>query len=130
MRSKRIFFSKKSFTLLELMITSAILLIAIAGLLSVYVNALLLDETNRETVIAANDAQYVLEQVKGTAFADIEDYHSPALNNLQNENIPDPTVNSIGSNGRVKEVRVTVNWTGKRGRARSFSLTTRIFGEG
>lgn len=112
------------------MITSAILLIAIAGLLSVYVNALLLDETNHEKVIAANDAQYVLEQVKGTAFADIEDYHSPVLNNLQNEDISDPTVTAVPGSTRVKEVTVTVNWTGKRGRAGSFSLTTRIFGEG
>ena len=124
----KIFRSKRGFTLLELIITSAILLIAISGLLVVYVQVFILDESNRELVIAANDAQYVLEQIKGVAFASIGNYVPPALNNLQNENIPNPTVATISS--RVKEVSVTVNWTGKRGRARSFSLTTRVFGEG
>lgn len=120
--------AKRSFTLLELMITSAILIVSIAGLLSVYVNALILDETNRETVIAANDAQYVLEQIKSVAFANIGSYTSPTLTNLTSESIPNPTVTTIST--RVKQVTVTVNWTGRRSRPRSFSLTTRFFGEG
>lgn len=119
---------RKGFTLLELMITSAILLISIAGLLTVYVNALILDETSRETIIAANDAQYVLEQIKSVAFANIGSYASPTLTNLTNESIPNPTVTTIST--RVKQVVVTVSWTGKRNRPRSFSLTTRFFGEG
>jgi type II secretory pathway pseudopilin PulG len=115
-------------TLLEVVFTSAILLIAITALLYTFVNCILLNASNKELLTAANDAQYVLEQIKSRAFSDIiGDYAPPNLANLQNETISVPAEASISS--RVKEVTVNVSWTDKRRRARSYVLTTRIFGQ-
>ena len=120
--------STAGLTLLEVMFTSALLLIAITALLYTFVNCILLNASNKELLTAANDAQYVLEQIKSRAFSDIiGDYAPPDLANLQNETISVPTEASISS--RVKEVTVNVSWTDKRRRARSYVLTTRIFGQ-
>ncbi len=113
----------KGFTLLELMVAMAILLIAILGILGVFINSILLSEANTNLVMAVNDAQYVLEQIKGLSFQDIDSYEPPEFNNLNNEDIPKPTVNEITS--RLKEVTVNVNWT-QRNRNRNFQLSTRI----
>jgi hypothetical protein len=115
-------------TLLEVVFTSALLLISITALLYTFVNCILLNASNKELLTAANDAQYVLEQIKSRAFSDIlGDYAPPNLANLQNETISVPAETSISS--RVKEVTVNVSWTDKRRRARQYELTTRIFGQ-
>ncbi len=112
------------------MFTSALLLISITALLYTFVNCIFLNASNKELLTAANDAQYVLEQIKSRAFSDIiGDYAPPNLANLQDESISVPAETSIGSSGRVKEVEVNVSWTDKRRRAREYVLTTRIFGQ-
>ncbi|MEI6631860.1 MAG: hypothetical protein WCL25_04530 [bacterium] len=122
--------SKAGLTLLEVMFTSALLLISITALLYTFVNCIFLNASNKELLTAANDAQYVLEQIKSRAFSDIiGDYAPPNLANLQDESISVPAETSIGSSGRVKEVEVNVSWTDKRRRAREYVLTTRIFGQ-
>ncbi|MFH0739176.1 MAG: hypothetical protein V2A59_04920 [Candidatus Omnitrophota bacterium] len=122
--------SKAGLTLLEVMFTSALLLISITALLYTFVNCIFLNASNKELLTAANDAQYVLEQIKSRAFSDIiGDYTPPNLANLQDESISVPAETSIGSSGRVKEVEVNVSWTDKRRRAREYVLTTRIFGQ-
>ncbi len=121
--------SDKGFTLLELMVVTGILLIVISGLLVTFVYCLLLNESNNNLVIAAGDAQYVLEELsemKGAEYNQIDDYiadFSPAaFTNLSNETVtfPDPV---FGSN--ITEVTVNVSWT-ERGRARDFALSTRL----
>lgn len=114
---------KKGFTLLELMISSAILLVALSGLLSTFVYSLLINETSQNLVIAANDAQYVLEQIKSLSYNDIDAYSPPQFNNLEGETIPNPTVTQVRSG--LKQITVNVNWT-ERNKARTFSLSTRI----
>ena len=116
--------SKAGLTLLEVMLTSGILLIAIVALLYTFVNCIFLNESNKEALTAANDAQYVLEQIKSLAFSQIESYTPPVFTNLEDENIPAPVVTVISS--RVKRVTVNVSWTDKRRRARSFALTTQF----
>lgn len=71
--------------------------------------------------MAVNDAQYVLEQVKGLAYSDIESYTPPTFANLNNETIALTT--SMGS--LIGEVTVNVSWI-ERQRQRNFALTTRI----
>jgi hypothetical protein len=118
---KNIFLSVTGLTLLELMITSAILLIAICGLLVTFASCILMNESNDNLVVAANDAQYVLEEIKALPYADIQDYSPPALDNLQGEAI---TLNKdIGT--QITEVTVNVNWT-ERQRNKAVSLSTRI----
>ncbi|MFH0791519.1 MAG: prepilin-type N-terminal cleavage/methylation domain-containing protein [Candidatus Omnitrophota bacterium] len=113
----------RGFTLSELMIASAILLIAILGLLAVLINCMILNDANNNLVIAVNDAQYVLEQIKGLAYADIAAYIAPVFSNLNSETIS-LTRNYIDLN-RLVEVIVDVNWV-ERQRNKNFQLSTRI----
>lgn len=111
----------RGFTLPELLLAMAILLGAVLGLLTTFIYCVLLNESNNNLVVAANDAQYVLEQIKGLNYNDIDDYLPPTFNNLNNETVT--LSRSIGS--QIAEVTVDVNWT-ERQRQRSFQLTTRI----
>lgn len=116
----------RGFTLVELMITAGILTIVLSGLLATFVSCILMNESNNNLVIAVNDAQYVLEEIKGLAYEDINNF----INNfnqfqfiiLHDERItfPDPDIGT-----RIAEVTVNVRWT-ERGRVRNFSLPTRI----
>jgi len=115
--------AKNAFTLSELMLATAILVLVAAGLLAAFVGCLILNETNNNLVIAVNDAQYVLEQIKGLDYNNIDAYTPPTFTHLNNESIPDPTVTEITSG--IKEVTVNVNWT-ERANNRNFSLSTRI----
>ncbi|TRZ96159.1 type II secretion system protein [bacterium] len=116
--------NKKGFTLLELMVSTAILLVALVGLLSTFVYSLLINETSHNFVVAANDAQYVLEQIESLPTFDLIDtYSPPQFDNLENETVANPIVTLIRSG--LKEVTVNVSWT-EKGRAKTFSLSTRF----
>ena len=113
--------SSKGFTLLELMLAAAIMIVAILGLLSLLINCMVLNDSNKNLVVAANDAQYVLEQMKGLTYDNINNYTAPNFTNLDNETIN--LARSIGA--QIAEVSVNVSWTGRQ-RNRSFILSTRI----
>jgi prepilin-type N-terminal cleavage/methylation domain-containing protein len=113
----------RGFTLAELLVTVGILSIVVTSLMSLFVYSVLLNESNNNLTIAATDAQYVMEQIKGLTYDNIDSYTPPALSNLNAETIPSPTVTEI-ANG-LKEITVNVNWT-ERGRNRNVSLSTRI----
>ena len=113
--------SSKGVTLLELMISVAILLIVISGLFVTFVYCILMNESNNNLVKAANDAQYVLEQVKGLDYDSISTYSAPEFSNL-----PSETINlSRVPGSQITEVTVNVNWV-ERQRQRNFQLSTRI----
>ena len=105
------------------MIAAAILLVAILGLLTLYINTMFMSEANRNMVISANDAQYVLEQIKGLLYTDIPGYVAPELDNLGSSEQISVTLSSVGTN--ITQVTVNVRWT-ERGRAKNFQLSTRI----
>ncbi|MDP3732712.1 MAG: hypothetical protein Q8R31_06825 [Candidatus Omnitrophota bacterium] len=112
-----------AFTLIELVVSTGILLIVISGLLVTFISCILMNESNNNMVIAVSDAQYVLEQIKGLAYNNIDAYTPPTFTNLHNETVPNPNVVEIVSG--IKEVTVSVNWT-ERQREKTFSLSTRI----
>jgi len=109
----------KGFTLLELMLGVAILLITICGLLFALVFCLLLNDTSNNLVIATNDAQYILEQIKALSYNDIPSYTPPNFNNLPAETIT--LVRNV--QGNITTVTINVNWQ-ERQNARSFLLST------
>ncbi|MFH0762370.1 MAG: prepilin-type N-terminal cleavage/methylation domain-containing protein [Candidatus Omnitrophota bacterium] len=114
-------FPDKGLTLLEVMITSAILLVAICGLLFTFISCIFMNESDNNLVVAAGDAQYVLEEVKALPYAEIAGYSAPEFNNLTGESV---TLNKdIGA--QIAEVTVNVNWT-ERQRNKALSLSTRI----
>jgi len=114
-------FKRKGFTLLELMVAIVILLMGIgAGLMS-YAYCFLLNEANSNLVVAVNDAQYVLEEIKRLSYDNISSYTPPSFTNLNNESV---SLNmSLG--GAIGEVTVNVDWE-ERQRARTFSLSARF----
>ncbi|MBI5873880.1 MAG: prepilin-type N-terminal cleavage/methylation domain-containing protein [Candidatus Omnitrophica bacterium] len=59
------------FTLLELMIAAAIIIVALAGLLSTYVACFELNETTRNTNLALNAAQKAMEEIRSSTFSGI-----------------------------------------------------------
>ncbi|MCX5701914.1 MAG: prepilin-type N-terminal cleavage/methylation domain-containing protein [Candidatus Omnitrophica bacterium] len=115
----------KGVTLLESMVAVAILAVVVTGLLYTFVTCLLMNESNNNLIKAANDAQYLLEQVKGLSYPDIT---NSTLTNLHNETVLyngtiTPVVTEVATN--LKEVTVYVAWT-EKGRNRYYNLSTRI----
>lgn len=117
---------RTGFTLAELMVAVAILLVAILGILLVFILGMLMNESNNNMVTAVNDAQYVLEQIKGLPYGNITDFMNNfdpyEFTNLYNETVSFPGSN-VGSS--IANITVSVSWT-ERQRNRSFQLPTRI----
>lgn len=108
------------------MIAAAIILIAILGLFTAIINCILLNESNNNLVMAVNDAQYVLEQIKGLAYDNINDFITAfdplQFSDLYNQSITFPNT-VIGTS--IANITVEVNWD-ERQRQRNFTLSTRI----
>lgn len=113
----------KGFTLLELMIAAAILLIVISGLLACFVYCILMNESNNNLVIAVNDAQRVLEEVRGLAYTAIDTYEPSDFTKILNNEQIDFSYSPLGSG--IKEVTIDVSWI-ERQRQRNFQISTRI----
>jgi len=116
----------KSFTLLELILSVAILAVTISGLLATFIYCLLLNHSNQNLVVACVDAQYVLEQIKGLTYDKIDDYIEDfdpyTFSHLPNETITFPDTN-IGP--RLANITVNVTWQ-ERQNSRSLLLSTKI----
>ena len=123
------YLKKSGFTLLELMISAAIMVGAILVILGLFVNYLVLIETSKNTTVAVDDAQAVLEAIRNTdPFtssnvttnypADVNLAPNFGFNKLQNEAI---YVSCLGAD--PLQITVTVRWNEKT-RDRSENLTT------
>jgi hypothetical protein len=86
---------------------------------------MLLTESSRNFVTAANDAQYALEQIKAQSFSNIPSYISgysaTQFTNLLGENItfPNPIYTST-----LDTITVQITWN-ERNASRTFAITTR-----
>lgn len=132
--------SVTGFTLSELLLAAAILVFALAGLLALFVNCLVLNEANRNLTVASTHAQYIMEEIKDAADADLSqlesrinngdwDFNSSQIQSapynliaLTNENID---TNVTGS-GNPLGISVIVQWNDRGGRPRSTELDTLI----
>jgi prepilin-type N-terminal cleavage/methylation domain-containing protein len=118
----------KGLTLIELMVGVFILLVAILAALSGFLGSMALNNSSSSLTTAVNDAQYVLEQVKGLDYsACIQNipnacYTLPTFTNLPNETVAfDPAPTAISFN--ITKITIKVSWQDK-GQTRSFSLAT------
>lgn len=125
----RVFSNKKNsrgFTLAELLVAMTILAFTISALLFTFVSCLLLNESNNNLVIATNDAQYVMEELKSIGYSEINNFinnFDPLyFENLNVETITFPSSN-VGTN--IADVTVEVGWM-ERGRNRHVSLSTQF----
>jgi len=114
-------FSYNAFSLVELMVSIIILMVVISGCLLTYIYCVLLNDTSHNLVVAVNDAQYVLEQIKSLAYGDIATYTDPAFSNLPSEVV---TLNRV-MGASMSTITVNVSWQ-ERTRSRTFSLTTYV----
>lgn len=121
---------KKSFTLIEIMITVVILLIVLGSMLYTFTHCMLLNEQNSNLVTALNDGQLVLEEIKALAFDDIKTYGPPPVfTNLGSEAVNvdcnGAACGSLPNGVQIILIDVTVSWT-ERQRPRSVLLSTSI----
>lgn len=116
---------RSGFTLLELVMGSAVLLIALLGLLSFYRSPFMLNEIARDTTIAIQDATKVIEQMRVTPFGSLQttNWDTWAQNNGA-KNLPSETVSVAYTGTDPLEFTVTVQWT-RRNRTRTVRLTSR-----
>jgi type II secretory pathway pseudopilin PulG len=114
-------YNNSAFTLLELICAAGILVFVITGTLSVFLYGFVLGNAMRNQVTAANDAQYVFEKLKDSAYADITTYTDTNFTSLQHESIR-VTVTTASN---VKTVVANVTWSDGP-RQRSYALTTQI----
>lgn len=139
---KRVFL-KKGVTLSELLIAALIIVTSFTALLASFVACLILNEANRNLVLAVSHAQYVMEDIKNMAttsagFSAIAnngnvygntnwDWANPAVINtkalvaLKDESIETNMTGTTSLN-----VVVTVNWHDRGNRNRSVILETII----
>lgn len=129
--------SYRGFTLSELLLAAAILVFALAGLLAFFLNCLILNEANRNLTIASTHAQYIMEQVKDTDFAQIEAKINNGdwdLNTSQIQSAPynlavlgsESIDTVVTQSGNPLGISVRVQWSERAGRSRSMQLDTLI----
>ncbi|MDD5464930.1 MAG: prepilin-type N-terminal cleavage/methylation domain-containing protein [Candidatus Omnitrophica bacterium] len=117
---------RRGFSLIELMFGVVVLLVTIIAALSSTINSMFLNESSRNIVTAANDAQYVLELIKTQSFGNIPAYvsgFSPTkFNNLSAETVtfPGPVYTA-----NLDTITVNITWN-ERNAAKTFSITTRF----
>ena len=124
----------KSFTLIEIMMTSLILVIALMATLGAYVGALNLAAVNREVDIATDDAKDILEKIDSVGFNSITTEFPdeccigsdcdngtgcPGVSNateflLRKQKIEIEYPEGVTAD--TLEIKVTVSWVGKTGR--------------
>ena len=113
--------NKKGFTLIELIAAVSITVLVVMGSLLSFMYLMILADASVNLTIAVNDAQFVLEQLKGTLYASILSYVAPVFSNLPNETIT--LSRSVGAN--LATVSVNVSWL-EKGQARNYVLSTCI----
>jgi Tfp pilus assembly protein PilV len=116
--------TRRGFSLTELMFGVFILVVVIIATLSSAINSMFLNESSRNIVIAANDVQYALEQIKTQSFSNIQNYiqnySATKFTNLPGENITFPSP-SYGTD--LDTITVTITWN-ERNATRTYSVTT------
>lgn len=115
---------KKGMSLFEVVVSVALLLTATCAALGAVVYCIVLTSASSHYTLAVSDAQFVLEQIKGLAFASIAAYSPPALSNLPNENI---TVTAVGASPTLIKVTVNVSWD-EFAQSRVYSISTYFSG--
>lgn len=119
--------SCRGFTLIELMFGVFVLIIGLAGVQQGLISCLFLNVQNSHLTVAANDAQYVMEQIKSldydtciaTNFSQ-GCYTFPVFYNLPHETV---VCTNVPSGANRRQITITIRWM-ERERHREYSLAT------
>jgi prepilin-type N-terminal cleavage/methylation domain-containing protein len=125
--------NKNAFTLIELMLSLALVLIASAGMLEAINAANILSIEARESTIAMNDARSIVERIKITPLSSLPngttvnassiwaDLNSFVSNSLSNQQI---TV--TGTTGvTLRQLTVSISWRGPRNKLKTIQFVTK-----
>ena len=118
-KTKRIQISKEGFSLAELLIASAILIIAVTGILMSYLRCLELNEISRNSSLAVQAGKSRMEQIKATTFSQIKATYDNVVFNISNLNGKGVTYID-DSTSDLLVVTTSISWKLRNGR---------IFGE-
>lgn len=105
--------NNEAFSLMELMLGTLVLVIALVSISVAYVSCFELNETSRNTTLFINAAQKEMEEIKNTAFSAITSY-SFSPDYLTGNSIG--IVNVDNTDPQLLEVTVTICWRQKSGR--------------
>lgn len=125
----------KGFTLVELLLATAILALVLTGILALFINCVFLNEANRNLAIATSHAQYIMEEIRDTDFDSIDSAITGETWDLSENEIKSPPYNltalideqidtNITQSGNPLGVSVRVSWTDRGQRARVTELRT------
>ena len=122
--------SLAGFTLSELLLATAILVIALSGLLLLFANCILLNESNRHLAVATSHAQFAMEEIKSTSFGSTApNYNGVCWNNatIQSKGLSplsNETVCITVTGITLLDVKVKASWRDRGGRDRNTTLET------
>jgi prepilin-type N-terminal cleavage/methylation domain-containing protein len=119
---------KRGFTLSELLLAAAIFAFVITALLGFFVSCIFLNETSRNLTIAASHAQFALEEIKNTPFANIQsiNWDSSIIVSKGLTPLPAERIAVAVSGTEPLDIVVAVNWQDRGLRARGISLETLV----
>jgi len=105
--------SKKSFTLVEMLIAALIMAITLCGILSLYVSCIDLVSTAKNTSIATNASQGLIDQIRNTSFTQIVDNYDGL--NFSVNSMPDNrgVVYIDDTNPELLRVTISISWQQK-----------------
>ncbi|MCK5215087.1 MAG: hypothetical protein KAR05_07015 [Candidatus Omnitrophica bacterium] len=118
-KTKKIQINKEGFSLAELLIASAILIIAVTGILMSYLRCLELNEISRNSSLAVQAGKSRMEQIKATTFSQIKATYDNVVFNISNLNGKGVTYID-DSTSDLLVVTTSISWKLRNGR---------IFGE-
>ena len=124
--------NNKGFTLVEVMVSLAVLVIAsLAALQAIYISNVISIEAKEKT-IAVSDARAVLERIKITSLSNLPTSTtvnaSAVWSNVgdfvSNSLLSEQITVSAGSGSNVRQISVTVQWIGPRKKQMQVQFTT------
>lgn len=136
MRRSRI---QNGFTLMELLVSVAILSYCLSALLTTLVDIIALNDSTRNLLKASTHAELVMESIRNAAFATIPSngggaawsawtFDTAGVNGTGLAALKNEVITTTLSGTNPVEVIVTVSWLDLKGRSRSTVLRTLIAG--
>lgn len=127
----------RGFSLAEILLAVAILAFVLVGLLALFINCLVLNESNRNLTVATTHVQYIMEEIRDMDFTQLESKINNGdwdLNAGQIQSAPynltalsnETTDTDVTQSGNPLGVSVVVHWNDKGQRPRSVKLDTLI----
>jgi len=121
---------KSGFTLSELLLAAAILVFVLAGLLALFLNCMVLNDANRNLTLATSHAEYVMEEIKNTAFTSIKskidngdwDWNTTTIGSKGLTALNNESIDTNATSTDPLDVTVTVIWKDRNARDRNIGL--------